>query len=218
MRARVLAGLLTAVTGLLSVEAHAAPLATVPVTSGIVSGAGLTATGAPLIGTPTKSILRFGGGVTLGVFVADFGDRIQPDQPGRAVHFASAISGTLPASSSLSWACLCRSRQKPVRHRGPDRLQQLHGPEPRDFGGLHGQRSGSGGPERAIRADRVADDHGPTGDAFSFNSEVTATSNAVPEPGSLAVLGIGLMGLGLIASRKRGVRAAAEVAGPIEHY
>ena len=109
MRARVLAGLLTAVTGLLSVEAHAAltptigfeegPLATVPVTSGIVSGAGLTATGAPLIGTPTKSILRFGGGVTLGVFVADFGDRIQPDQPGRAVHFASAISGTLPASS-----------------------------------------------------------------------------------------------------------------------
>lgn len=66
MHARILAGLLTAATGLLSAHAQAAltptiefeegPLASLPITTGSVSAGGLTVTGAPLIGSATQSI------------------------------------------------------------------------------------------------------------------------------------------------------------------
>jgi hypothetical protein len=116
MHARVLAGLLTAATGLLSVHARAAltptlefeegPLATRPSAGGSVSAAGLTATGAPLAGDATQSVLQFGGTVTLGVFdplqisVTEF----NLTSPGALNSFLAAINGLLPSSATVSWA------------------------------------------------------------------------------------------------------------------
>lgn len=42
---------------------------------------------------------------------------------------------------------------------------------------------------------------GPTGVEVTFS--VTSVASAVPEPASLAIIGVGLLGLGFVASRKR---------------
>src|SRR5208282_1123086 len=111
MRTHVLAGMLTAATGLLSTQAQAAlmptiefeagPLASVPVTSGSFSAVGVTVTGAPLIGSATQSILQVDGAVSLGVFdplrisVTEF----NLTSLAGLSSFVAGISGTLPASS-----------------------------------------------------------------------------------------------------------------------
>jgi hypothetical protein len=116
MRAHALAGLLTVATGLLVAQAQASPaptlefeegpLAAAPTTGGLISGAGLTAIGAPLIGSASQSILQFDGTVTLGIFnplqviVTEF----NLTTLGALSSFVAAVSGQLPASSSVSWS------------------------------------------------------------------------------------------------------------------
>jgi hypothetical protein len=41
--------------------------------------------------------------------------------------------------------------------------------------------------------------------SFSISSNATSNASIIPEPGSLALLGLGLLGFGLVSRRKRTV-------------
>jgi len=221
MRAHVLAGVLTAATGLLSAQAQAAlmptiefdagPLATVPVTSGSVSAAGVTVTGAPQIGSATQSILQVDGAVTLGVFdplqisVTEF----NLTSLAGLSSFVASISGTLPASSSVSWSAYVDPTNTPY---GTTKLigsSSFADPSPQVSLGFHDSVPQAGSLSGPFALTELLTIAAPVGDVVSFNSQITATADAVPEPGSLALLGVGLVGIGLVASPRRSGRAAA---------
>jgi hypothetical protein len=232
MRARILAGLLTAATGLLSVQAQAAltptlefqegPLASVPVASGSISGAGLTATGAPLIGGPTQAILQFGGGVTLGVFdplqisVTEF----NLTSLGALHSFVAAITGVLPASSSVSWSAYVDPDNNPFGTTDLIASGNFTDPSPDLSLGFTDTVPDTGALTGPFSLTELLTVTAPFGDSVTFNSSVTAntiTADPVPEPASIAVLGVSLLGLGAAASWRRGTPALVAI-GPVEHY
>jgi len=230
MRAHVLAGLLTAATGLLSVPAHAAstptiefeegPLATKPATGGTVSVADLTATGAPLVGSATQSILQLGGKVSLGVFnplnisVTEF----NLTSPGALDSFIAAISGILPASASVSWAAYFDPNNNPFGTADLIASESFTDPSPNIVLGFTDKVPSAGTLSGPFSITEFLTISAPAGDTVPFSSTITATSSAVPEPGSVAVFGLGLTTLGLLASRRRRVGAATGNSAPIEHY
>ena len=218
MRAHVLAGMLTAAAGLLTAQARAGllptiefeagPLATIPVTSGSVSAAGISVTGAPLIGSATQSILQVDGAVTLGLFnplqvsVTEFN---LTSLNGLSA-LVAAISGELPALSSVSWSTYIDPTNTP--YGTTDLIASSGFADPSSIVSLGFNASASqtdkvSGPFALTELLTIA---APVGEQVSFNSRITATADAVPEPGTLGLLGVGLAGLGLVASPRRTAR------------
>jgi hypothetical protein len=221
MRAHILAGLLAAATGLLSAHAQAAltptiefeegPLASVPVTGGSISGGGLTATGAPLIGGSTQSILQFGGNVTMGAFdplqisVTEF----NLTSLNGLSSFVSAISGSLPATSSVSWSAYVDPTNTPFGTTDLIASNSFANPGSLISPGFTNSVPDGGDVNTPFSLTELLTVTAPLGEVVSFNSSITATADPVNEPGALGLLGVGLVGLGLVTSRRRPARPAA---------
>lgn len=224
MRTPSLAGMLATTIALGAVHANAAPLtptleftagpvASIPVTTGSISFDGVTAEGAPVVGSATEKVLQLNGTASpaglfnpLPISTSEF----NLSNPTSKSKIAASIRGTLTPLSTLSWSVYLDPANNPFgtgeliasgSFTDPSSLVSVGFFDP-----VAPVLKSVSGPFSL--SEFVSVSAPPSGATDSFTASVTATSVAAPEPVSLAILGSGLLCLGLIApASRRRIRA-----------
>jgi hypothetical protein len=224
MRKLSMAGILAAATVLTAIHAHAAPLiptlefeegpvASIPVTTGSISFGGVVVNGAPVVGSATQKVLQLGGTPTIGgIFnpLNIMATEVNLSDKNKLAKVSAAISGTLAPLSTVSWAVYLDPNNNPDGT--ADLIASGSFSDPSSivslgfFDPVAAVTKQIAGPFSLTDLVTVSKQGGGT---VNFNSSVTATFAPVPEPGSLAILGVGLLGLGMLAPMRRQAQAVS---------
>jgi hypothetical protein len=216
MRTFSVAGILAAATILGGIHANATPLtpmleftdglaAALPTTTGNLSFGGVTVNGAPVVGSATQQVLQVNGTVTTNLINPMISaTQFDLSNPTGVSLVAASISGTLAPLSTLSWNAYLDPTDNPF---GTSRLIASGSfSDPSSLFGLVIFDPVAAVLDAVPGAFSLTESLtivAPPGSTLSFTSSVTATSVPASEPAALAVLGSGVLGLGLIAQARR---------------